>query len=104
MVKNLNHVEHGNQSLAGVGLQMVLSVLRFGASLKDQGGVTPRTALGATRQEHLQHALERCRGMVAQHRDLPVALRGQPIELNDPALFFAPAYSNKSDLASCRVG
>jgi hypothetical protein len=37
--------------------------------------------------------------MVAQHRDLPVALRGQPIELNDPALFFAPAYSNKSDIS-----
>ena len=41
--------------------------------------------LGAVRQDHLQHALERRRGMVPQHRDLPVALRGEPVELNDTA-------------------
>src|SRR5690348_10663476 len=46
----------------------------------------PRPNLSADRQDHLQHALERRRGVVAQHGDLAVAGRGEPVELNDAAL------------------
>ena len=38
-----------------------------------------------SRQNPRKYPLGRCRGMMAQERNLPVALRGDPIELDDPA-------------------
>jgi hypothetical protein len=42
--------------------------------------------LGVTRHDHSQQAFERRRRVVSQHRNLPIALRREPIELNNAAL------------------
>jgi hypothetical protein len=42
--------------------------------------------LGVTGPDHSQQALERRRGMVSQHGYLAIALRREPIELNNTAL------------------